>query len=142
MRLIDAERFDVFDYEEKENGTFTDGVMMVLEAIDNAPTIEPCEDAISREAVRLIESDADAYVGDWNADYENGFLDAINKVLALPSVAPSRRGGDWIDLFEEIGNTYDTIGEGAETNAFNRGIEACAEIVRRFFGLDIRQEKR
>ena len=63
-----------------------------MSIIEAAPTIERCEDAISREAIRLVESNADAYVDDWNDDYENGFLDAINKILALPSVAPKHSG--------------------------------------------------
>ena len=45
-------------------------------------------DLISRQAVRLIESDPDAYPQEWNDDYEKGFTDALNKVLALPSTQP------------------------------------------------------
>ena len=45
-------------------------------------------DMISRWAVRLIESDSDAYPQEWNDDYEKGFTDALNKVLALPSAQP------------------------------------------------------
>lgn len=45
-------------------------------------------DTIFRQAVRLIESDPDAYPQEWNDDYENGFADALNKVLALPSAQP------------------------------------------------------
>lgn len=42
-------------------------------------------DYISREAVRLIESDSEAYAEAWNASYEEGFCDAINAVLELPA---------------------------------------------------------
>lgn len=42
------------------------------------------KDLIDRNAVRLIESDHDAYPQEWNDDYEKGFTDALNKVLALP----------------------------------------------------------
>lgn len=54
------------------------------------PNLQPtcnnlATDAISRQAVRFIESDSDAYPQEWNDDYEKGFTDALNKVLALPS---------------------------------------------------------
>lgn len=42
-------------------------------------------DCISRQAVRLIESDNNAYPEAWNEDYEKGFCDAIDLVLDLPS---------------------------------------------------------
>ena len=42
------------------------------------------KDLISRQEVRLIESESYAYPQDWNDDYETGFVDALNKVLALP----------------------------------------------------------
>ena len=45
-------------------------------------------DLIDRWAVRLIESDSNAYPQEWNDDYEKGFMDALNKVLALPSAQP------------------------------------------------------
>lgn len=40
MRLIDADAFEVFTYTHRNND-FDDGVQYILEAIDNAPTIEP-----------------------------------------------------------------------------------------------------
>lgn len=52
-------------------------------------------DLIDRRAVRLIESDANAYTEEWNDDYEKGFTDALNKVIALPSAQPERRTGNW-----------------------------------------------
>jgi hypothetical protein len=44
--------------------------------------------------VQLIEPNTDAYPENWNADYEKGFCDAINKVLKLPIIEaePVRRG--------------------------------------------------
>ena len=48
------------------------------------------QDLIRRQAVRLIESDPDAYPQEWNDDYEKGFTDALNKVLVLPSAHPER----------------------------------------------------
>ena len=67
-----------------------DGICIVETRVESLPTIEVSEDAISRDYVRLIESDEDAYYGDWNETYEKGFSDAIDKVLNAPSVVPSR----------------------------------------------------
>lgn len=53
---------------------------------------------IDRQAVRLLESDADAYTENWNDDYEKGFCDAINKVLELPTIESEPvRNGRWIN---------------------------------------------
>lgn len=52
-------------------------------------------DLISRQVVRLIESDSDAYPEEWNDDYERGFTDALNKVIALPSAQPEYRLNEW-----------------------------------------------
>ena len=52
---------------------------------------------IDKQAVRLLESDADAYTENWNDDYEKGFCDAIYKVLELPTIeAEPVRRGRWI----------------------------------------------
>lgn len=60
-------------------------------------------DLIDRQAVRLIESDANAYTEEWNDDYEKGFTDALNKVIALPSAEPERKTGQWdINYLSEI----------------------------------------
>lgn len=42
MRLIDADAFEVFSYSKDEmwSDSFDDGVQMVLEKIDQAPTID------------------------------------------------------------------------------------------------------
>ena len=53
------------------------------------------DDLISRQAVRLIESDHDAYPQEWNDDYEKGFADCLEKVLALPSIDAVKHGR-WI----------------------------------------------
>jgi hypothetical protein len=60
---------------------------------------------IDRQAVRLLESDADAYTENWNDGYEKGFCDAINKVLELPTIEsePVRRGR-WIEETESDEN--------------------------------------
>ena len=51
---------------------------------------------IEKQAVRLLESDADAYTGNWNDDYEKGFCDAIYKVLKLSTIeAEPVRHGRW-----------------------------------------------
>lgn len=54
------------------------------------------DDLISRHAVRLIESDSDAYPEVWNHDYERGFTDAIIRVIGLPSV------NQWIPCSERL----------------------------------------
>lgn len=54
------------------------------------------DDLISRHAVRLIESDSNAYPEVWNESYEKGFCDAINRVLDLPSAHPERKKGKWL----------------------------------------------
>jgi hypothetical protein len=58
---------------------------------------------IDRQAVRLLESDADAYTENWNDGYEKGFCDAINKVLELPTIEsePVRRGR-WMKIEPSI----------------------------------------
>lgn len=55
------------------------------------------DDLISRYDVRLIESDSNAYPEEWNEDYEKGFMDAINRVLDLPSAQPK----DWMERNKE-----------------------------------------
>ena len=63
---------------------------------------------IDRQAVRLLESDADAYTGNWNDDYEKGFCDAIYKVLKLSTIeAEPVRHGRWIPT------EYDSYADGA-----------------------------
>lgn len=53
---------------------------------------------IDQYAVRLLESDPNAYSEKWNADYERGFLDAINKALELPTIeAEPVKQGRWIE---------------------------------------------
>ena len=53
-------------------------------------------DLISKQAVRLIESDSDAYPEVWNESYEKGFCDAINRVIDLPSAQ------QWIPCSERM----------------------------------------
>lgn len=55
MRLIDADLFEVFTYTHRNND-FDDGVQYVLEAIDNAPTIELVNVTIDEDLLaRAIE---------------------------------------------------------------------------------------
>lgn len=59
--------------------------------------------------VRLIESDSDAYIGEWNDDYEKGFDDAIHKVMELPTVdAVSVKRGHWITTQKTIDDNITT----------------------------------
>ena len=59
-------------------------------------------DLISRQAVRLIESDSNAYPEVWNESYEKGFCDAINRVLDLPPSQPERKTREWIPCSERL----------------------------------------
>lgn len=64
-------------------------------------------DYISREAVRLIESDSEVYAEAWNASYEAGFCDGINAVLELPSAdVVEVKHGEWEqkEVFEAKGH--------------------------------------
>lgn len=40
---------------------------------------------INVDELKYIESDANAYTEEWNADYEKGFSDCLDKVMALPT---------------------------------------------------------
>ena len=41
---------------------------------------------IDANELKYIEPDANAYSEEWNADYEKGFKDCLDKVMALPTV--------------------------------------------------------
>lgn len=49
---------------------------------------------IEANELKYIESDANAYSEEWNADYEKGFRDCLDKVMALPTIEaqPVKRG--------------------------------------------------
>ena len=60
---------------------------------------QPCEDCISREAVReLICQNNDKY------GYSDRFHEFTEKCLHLPSVTPQRMQGEWIEVFVETPN--------------------------------------
>jgi hypothetical protein len=46
--------------------------------------------------------------------------------------------GVWIEMFEEIGNSYDTISSGEQAEAYNQGLETCENIIRRYLGFNER----
>lgn len=53
---------------------------------------------IDANELMYIESDANAYSEEWNADYEKGFKDCLDKVMALPTVeAQPVKHGKWIE---------------------------------------------
>lgn len=93
VRPIDANALKESHYNyatgELEPLTWTD--------IDLAPTIEPCEDAISRaDAVEI----AYAYCPDDDGSCTKGDRDIrelLDDLEALPSVAPSRPSGEWMN---------------------------------------------
>ena len=56
---------------------------------------EPCEDAVSREAVRKAFRDWIADEHNWGYEIRN---DDVDNILSdLPSVTPERQKGEWID---------------------------------------------
>ena len=90
---------DIVDFECGEWRGLAKTIEQALEQLPSAQpevandTNVPTNDCISRQAVKEIRNDG-TYIGyslfpdDDNADYANGFTDAINKVLALPSAQP------------------------------------------------------
>ncbi len=111
-RLIDADALKEYFVDlatEKDTGfgdtsrMITVNIDHVIETIDDAPTIEPCEDAISREeAIKAIarlhivndeESIRKLYMKkphSTQTDFEEVLVYAFDAIEALPSVAPSR----------------------------------------------------
>ena len=92
MRLIDADKLEPIEVGIDEMSFLA----VDYEDIKNAPTIEPCEDAISRADVVEI---AYAYCPDDDGSCTKGDRDIrelLDDLEALPSVAPSRPKGEWI----------------------------------------------
>lgn len=91
MRLIDADKL-LNDYEELADCDFIHPLYenTLRDIIDDAPTVEVCEDYISRaEVLKLID-----YINFRNfRSYEN----LIAKINDLPSVTPQPKTGRWID---------------------------------------------
>lgn len=105
MRLIDADALskamydEAFENDESYNETnpmarWDSGLWIRYKMFENilkeAPTIEPCEDAISREWLLKF----------FKEDEGKGRHTPIDSLIALiedaPSVAPSRPSGEWI----------------------------------------------
>ena len=59
-RIVDIEKLGCLIWKDGEHGTtFDDGVLWVLEKIDELPAIQTCEDAVSRQAaIDLFPNDA------------------------------------------------------------------------------------
>jgi len=79
----------------------------VIDAIANAVAKkmqEPCEDAISRQAV--LEGIA-KWVEDGYADSEADISHVSSLVTHLPSVTPTRKVGKWTEHFDESGKWYE-----------------------------------
>ncbi len=68
----------------------------VVEGAIEALEQQPCEDCISRQAVKQIGMNQ--YETD---DYGRGFGDAICEVLDLPSVTPKPKKGKWIITYPD-----------------------------------------
>lgn len=73
---------------DSDNDCCWDDVLAWLEA-------QPCEDCISREAVRKILREAKEY-GSWDDSSQINRQDALDYVDMLPSVTPERPKGRWI----------------------------------------------
>ena len=76
---------------------------------------EPCEDAISRQAVfNIVE----------NAQYR---VDAISEIEQLPSVAPKERTGHW-EMYEDADGIYgvcDICGTDADFSHYGEAYPFC-----------------
>ena len=55
-----------------------------------------------------IESDANAYAEEWNADYEKGFTDCLNKVMALPTIEAEPDNG-WISVKDRLPELFKNV---------------------------------
>lgn len=82
--------------------TCTDALDMAIDALEQ----EPCEDAISRQAVLDI---VDSY-SESRSNVEDVTQDMISDILALPPVNPQEKTGHWIykqyDGYPECGNWH------------------------------------
>lgn len=91
MRLLDADKL-LNDYEELADCDFIHPLYenTLRDIIDDAPTVEVCDDCINRaEVLKLID-----YINFRNfRSYEN----LIAKINDLPSVTPKAKTGYWID---------------------------------------------
>ena len=104
MRLIDADALTTRIEEEHRRWGEDYDAHQILGDIEDAPTIEPCEDAISRaEVLKLIDEEYND--GRFLSEYESG-RNSMNETIRrwtaqLPSVAPSRPSGEWIETFDD-----------------------------------------
>lgn len=85
MRLIDAEKFDFITFHQKEFGSeeaqaFCNGAELILEMIDNAPTIN----AVPRDVIEKIREEIDRTVRHVPInDYDFGFYMAIQTITKI-----------------------------------------------------------
>lgn len=56
---------------------------------------------VDQYAIMLLEPDPNAYSEEWNADYERGFSDAIDKALELPTIEAETDNG-WINVKDRL----------------------------------------
>ena len=83
MRLIDIEKFDVFDLSGRSE-EFANGVQWILEQLDNAPTVEPCYQTASCLDCKNYDKDKHACPR---------YCEVIKD--ALRSVGSERPKGEW-----------------------------------------------
>ena len=103
MRPIDADECEKYFYNH-----MTDAAMAgAMNAINEMPTIELCEDVVSREAV------LDA-IDKWVKDKSTYIALAINegrslleRIKALPPVTPKQKKGVWVAIDQEPHETWE-----------------------------------
>ena len=101
MRLIDADEF-------LEKMIFVCGTTKVaaMDVIDELPTIEPCEDAISIEVAiqtTWMILNGMGYPKDQNEELDQTIKAVFN---TAPRVAPSRPSGEWIITEQDNGHKW------------------------------------
>ena len=84
----------VIEYIEGEDAELAHDIEKeaVIDDIKKIPSVQPCEDAISKQTVEHL---ANKYV---NPKDFHKFMNAVNE---LPSVQPTRQKGEWIRLPKE-----------------------------------------
>lgn len=108
MRLIDADKLTPENTHIIERIETVDGYKIkTYEIICDAPTVQPCEDAVSRaeaisriEVRRKITCESDPYYyEEWTKGYEEGIDDAIAMISSVPSVTPQKKG-KWLHPYK------------------------------------------
>lgn len=93
MRLIDADALEYHEIDEI-GGEYNPYLGCSKEYIDRQPTIaQPCEDAVSRQAVLALVADYDLSMGE-----------VVKGIHALQPVTPQQKMGCEGCIYEKTGN--------------------------------------